>query len=176
MILHVRSKDIKLDNVNSELPSLREPPPPMGTRPGVSRIRPRDESTIRTQTGGDFSRVDVRWNMVFTWQAPVMLMSYSTICFLSGLSIFVLTPLYDGREFDGYSKVRALLLEPSRGFSRNLAKNTPATRLPSFTLYPASWAEQCLYGAHIGLIDLSTWMGKGSILSDQPDADTCRFT
>lgn len=50
-------------------------------------------------------QVSVRWNMVFTWQAPIMFMAYSAICFLLGLSIFVLTPLYDGRVFDGESKV-----------------------------------------------------------------------
>lgn len=45
-------------------------------------------------------RVHVRWNMIFTWQAPVMLMSYSFILFLMGLTTFVITPLYDGRHFD----------------------------------------------------------------------------
>ncbi|KAK3369948.1 hypothetical protein B0H63DRAFT_497164 [Podospora didyma] len=51
-------------------------------------------------------RVAIRWKMVFTWQAPMMLMAYSVIGFLMGLLIYVCTPLYDGRDFDGESKVR----------------------------------------------------------------------
>ncbi|KAK1515605.1 uncharacterized protein CCOS01_12803 [Colletotrichum costaricense] len=31
--------------------------------------------------------VEVRWNMIFTWQAPMMLMAYSAICFLGGLTV-----------------------------------------------------------------------------------------
>lgn len=50
-------------------------------------------------------RAEVRWNMVFTWQAPMMLLSYSLIGFLMGLTICVLTPLYDGRDFDDSCKV-----------------------------------------------------------------------
>jgi hypothetical protein len=33
-----------------------------------------------------------RWKMVFTWQAPVMFMSYSVCAFLGGLTILVCTP------------------------------------------------------------------------------------
>lgn len=50
-------------------------------------------------------QAEVRWNMVFTWQAPMMLLSYSIITFVMGLSICVLTPLYDGREYDDACKV-----------------------------------------------------------------------
>ncbi|OHE99638.1 hypothetical protein CORC01_04996 [Colletotrichum orchidophilum] len=32
--------------------------------------------------------VEVRWNMIFTWQAPMMLMAYSAICFLGGLTVY----------------------------------------------------------------------------------------
>lgn len=55
-------------------------------------------------------RAEVRWNMVFTWQAPMMLLSYSLIGFLIGLTICVLTPLYDGREYDDACKVCCFLL------------------------------------------------------------------
>ncbi|KAH8752796.1 hypothetical protein F5883DRAFT_691326, partial [Diaporthe sp. PMI_573] len=48
---------------------------------------------------------NVRWNMVFTWQAPVMLMPYSFILFILGLTIRVMTPLFDGREFDADSRI-----------------------------------------------------------------------
>jgi hypothetical protein len=50
-------------------------------------------------------RVKVRWNMVFTWQAPMMLMAYSVMGFLIGLLVYVCTPLYDGRAFDAEGKV-----------------------------------------------------------------------
>lgn len=47
--------------------------------------------------------------MVFTWQAPMMLLSYSLIGFVMGLTICILTPLYDGRDFDDACKVCILL-------------------------------------------------------------------
>lgn len=58
-------------------------------------------------------RAEVRWNMVFTWQAPMMLLSYSLIGFVMGLTICILTPLYDGRNFDDACKVYTLLFFPS---------------------------------------------------------------
>ncbi|OTA61065.1 hypothetical protein K449DRAFT_395771 [Hypoxylon sp. EC38] len=46
--------------------------------------------------------VRIRWNMVFTWQAPIMLLAYSIIAFLVGLTAYVCAPLYSedlvGRE------------------------------------------------------------------------------
>ncbi|KAK8019921.1 hypothetical protein PG990_005059 [Apiospora arundinis] len=36
----------------------------------------------------------VRWNMIFTWQAPMMLLAYSVVAFLVGLTVYVCTPLY----------------------------------------------------------------------------------
>ncbi|KAI1119801.1 hypothetical protein F5Y10DRAFT_290944 [Nemania abortiva] len=36
----------------------------------------------------------IRWNMVFTWQAPIMLLSYGVIAFLVGISVYIITPLY----------------------------------------------------------------------------------
>ncbi|KAI0379890.1 hypothetical protein F5Y04DRAFT_289722 [Hypomontagnella monticulosa] len=50
----------------------------------------------------DNIEVRVRWNMVFTWQAPMMLLAYSVIAFLVGLTVYICNPLYDknlrGRE------------------------------------------------------------------------------
>lgn len=50
----------------------------------------------------DDIEVYIRWNMVFTWQAPMMLLAYSVIAFLVGLTVYVCDPLYDeslgGRE------------------------------------------------------------------------------
>ncbi|KAI0193563.1 hypothetical protein EV127DRAFT_360783 [Xylaria flabelliformis] len=39
-------------------------------------------------------RCHIRWNMVFTWQAPIMLLSYGVIAFLVGVSLYIITPLY----------------------------------------------------------------------------------
>ncbi|KAI0450265.1 hypothetical protein F5B21DRAFT_517560 [Xylaria acuta] len=39
-------------------------------------------------------RARIRWNMVFTWQAPMMLLAYSVIAFLMGTTIYIITPLY----------------------------------------------------------------------------------
>ncbi|KAK6843009.1 hypothetical protein PG987_003869 [Apiospora arundinis] len=39
-------------------------------------------------------RALVRWNMVFTWQAPMMLLAYSVGAFLVGVTVYVCTPLY----------------------------------------------------------------------------------
>ncbi|KAI1407274.1 hypothetical protein F5Y13DRAFT_175332 [Hypoxylon sp. FL1857] len=50
----------------------------------------------------DDLEVHVRWNMVFTWQAPIMLLAYSIIAFFVGLTVYVCAPLYNeglgGRE------------------------------------------------------------------------------
>lgn len=72
---------------------------------GASAVNREGPPTLQAEPYESEVRVSVRWNMVFTWQAPIMLMSYSVAFFLSGLTIFVLTPLYDGRAFDGESRV-----------------------------------------------------------------------
>ncbi|KAG7039349.1 GrpB domain protein [Colletotrichum scovillei] len=54
--------------------------------------------------------VEVRWNMIFTWQAPMMLMAYSAICFLGGLTVYVCAPLYDGQGWVGASKAAVFYL------------------------------------------------------------------
>lgn len=73
-------------------------------------------------------RAEVRWNMVFTWQAPMMLLSYSLIGFVMGLTICILTPLYDGRNFDDACKVYALLFPPFFFFSFSLLLYPPSIR------------------------------------------------
>lgn len=98
MVLHETGKD----RVNHGLPTPSRPGIPTGDSrelPGLTQFE-----TEETRT-----EVEVRWNMVFTWQAPMMLMSYSVLFFISGLSIFVLTPLYDGRKFDGEGRVSVLI-------------------------------------------------------------------
>ncbi|KAI1647212.1 uncharacterized protein F4817DRAFT_365356 [Daldinia loculata] len=51
-----------------------------------------DFSTI--DTINDDVEIRVRWNMVFTWQAPMMLLAYSVVAFLVGLTVYVCAPLY----------------------------------------------------------------------------------
>jgi hypothetical protein len=48
----------------------------------------------------------IRWKMVFTWQAPMMLMAYSVIFFLAGLTVYVCTPLFNGEVNTPGGKVR----------------------------------------------------------------------
>lgn len=50
------------------------------------------------EIGPEPIRVTIRWNMVFTWQAPMMLVAYSVAAFFIGLVIYVSAPLYDGHE------------------------------------------------------------------------------
>jgi hypothetical protein len=99
MVIHESDKD----DINLGLPDLLRTASPTGAS-AVNRELP---PTIRIETDEPQVQVSVRWNMVFTWQAPIMLMSYSVVFFLMGLTIYVLTPLYDGREFDGESRVSA---------------------------------------------------------------------
>ncbi|KAI1270846.1 hypothetical protein F5Y07DRAFT_384966 [Xylaria sp. FL0933] len=59
----------------------------------------RDLSTVGDRERGKFpvprsERAQIRWNMVFTWQAPIMLLAYSVISFLMGVTIYITTPLY----------------------------------------------------------------------------------
>lgn len=46
-----------------------------------------------------------RWKMVFTWQCPMMFTSYSVCFFLSGLTIYVCTPLIRKEEWNTSSNV-----------------------------------------------------------------------
>ncbi|KAJ0317139.1 hypothetical protein COL5a_011282 [Colletotrichum fioriniae] len=68
--------------------------------------------------------VEVRWNMIFTWQAPMMLMAYSAICFLGGLTVYVCAPLYDGQGWVGASKFQEI---------QSLIKNAVGTVAVSIT-------------------------------------------
>ena len=50
-----------------------------------------------------------RWKMVFTWQAPMMLMAYAVACFMAGLMVYVCTPLLNGEVDTPGAKVRVRL-------------------------------------------------------------------
>lgn len=99
MVIHEKGKHAS--DLGHRLRSLSRPATPTGI-PGANREFP---NMARVETEESRTQVKVRWNMVFTWQAPIMLMSYSVVFFLLGLTIFVITPLYDGRDFDGESRV-----------------------------------------------------------------------
>jgi hypothetical protein len=51
----------------------------------------------------------IRWKMVFTWQAPMMLMAYSVMFFMAGLTVYVCTPLFNGQATTAGGKVRICL-------------------------------------------------------------------
>ena len=46
-----------------------------------------------------------RWKMIFTWQCPMMFMSYSVCLFGLGLTMFVCTPLIQGDPWSTDSDV-----------------------------------------------------------------------
>ncbi|KAI0452793.1 hypothetical protein F5B21DRAFT_526516 [Xylaria acuta] len=55
-------------------------------------------------------RCHIRWNMVFTWQAPIMLLSYGVIAFLVGISVYIITPLYTNDKSLGGKPAAVLYL------------------------------------------------------------------
>lgn len=71
------------------LTEARQHPYPAGSR--------RDEQVMR--------RWRPRWKMVFTWQCPIMFMSYSVCFYLAGLTIYVCTPLIRGHGWNSGSNV-----------------------------------------------------------------------
>lgn len=48
----------------------------------------------------------VRWNLIFVWQAPTLMMAYSIVAFLVGLVVYVIAPLYNQATLGGEGKVR----------------------------------------------------------------------
>ncbi|KAF6798816.1 hypothetical protein CSOJ01_12613 [Colletotrichum sojae] len=99
MILYIRRSQA-VEPVHSPL----EEVPPI---PQIREIKLREK-------GGWFPKemplVEIRWNMIFTWQAPMMLMAYSALCFLGGLTVYVCTPLYDGQGWGDAGKAAVFYL------------------------------------------------------------------
>lgn len=60
-----------------------------GKQPGLG-----ESSSLAANHTSQDVKVYIRWNMVFTWQAPMMLLAYSVIAFLIGLTVYVCTPMY----------------------------------------------------------------------------------
>ncbi|KAI0973990.1 hypothetical protein F4678DRAFT_424208 [Xylaria arbuscula] len=85
--------------------TIKSPTYPVPLRDKMSMISELQGGPIRNFTcAGDrekgklpmppIERAHIRWNMVFTWQAPIMLLAYSVIAFLMGLTVYITTPLY----------------------------------------------------------------------------------
>lgn len=57
-----------------------------------------------------------RYKMVFTWQCPIMFMSYSVCSYLAGLTIYVCTPLIRGNVWSAGSNVSSHwpVLDPNK--------------------------------------------------------------
>lgn len=81
-----------------------------------------------------------------------MLMSYSSILFLMGLTTYVITPLYDGRAFDVESRVSLTFLF-FKGSFVNQTLIPATTRLQYSTLCSSRLEEVYLYGVHFGHTD-----------------------
>ena len=93
---------------------------PMLTTADVRRYLPLMLTQVHPTQDGPRSSVDInmgpqrevqigewrpRWKMVFTWQVPVMFMSYSACLFIAGLTIYICTPLLRGEEWSPSSNV-----------------------------------------------------------------------
>ena len=83
-------------------------------KPHVDRYLPLMLTEIRQQSSETELQMDgnapvrqrkPRWKMVFIWQCPMMFMSYSLCSFLSGLTIYVCTPLIRGEAWNSGSNV-----------------------------------------------------------------------
>jgi hypothetical protein len=69
---------------------------------------PNSESTWKWENirPEELSECVPRWKMVFTWQAPMMLMAYAVAFFLAGLTVYICTPLFNGEVSTPGAKVR----------------------------------------------------------------------
>ncbi|TAQ86448.1 hypothetical protein B7494_g5222 [Chlorociboria aeruginascens] len=74
-----------------------------------SRLQRIEQDTWRTHPQ-DYV---IRWKMVFTWQAPMMLMSYASLFFLVGLTVYVCTPLFRGEVATTGGKISIFYLATS---------------------------------------------------------------
>ncbi|KAL8746583.1 MAG: hypothetical protein Q9190_001427 [Brigantiaea leucoxantha] len=98
---------------------------PMLTTADVRRYLPLMLTQVHPTQDGPRSSVDInmgpqrevqigewrpRWKMVFTWQVPVMFMSYSACLFIAGLTIYICTPLLRGEEWSPSSNIAVVYL------------------------------------------------------------------
>lgn len=115
-----------------------------GTAGGQNSASSGTPPAVRLNAASPPVRAEVRWNMVFTWQAPMMLLSYSLIGFIMGLTICVLTPLYDGRDYDDACKVFMLLVSHFV-FCFSVAETALCTDCnPVYRLLSLRWRYLCV--------------------------------
>lgn len=79
-----------------------------------------------------------RWKMVFTWQCPIMFMSYSVTFYLGGLAIYVCTPLIRGHGWNAGSNVSLLslvLLDRVHFLARNILLTLQETAVLFMTVF-----------------------------------------
>ena len=102
-------------------------------RPLLIERAPSGGSGSNTQTlNTEIQRYRPKRSMVFTWQCPMMFMSYSVCLFLLGLTLVVITPLIRIRKRGWNDAVNVTLTRP---FLANLLvankRNTGCNFLPS---------------------------------------------
>jgi hypothetical protein len=68
-----------------------------------------DENTS-TRFGTDLEKWKPRWKMIFTWQCPIMFLSYSVVLFLAGLTLIVCTPLIRKEPWGNGSNVSTIAI------------------------------------------------------------------
>lgn len=91
---------------------------PSSDKMDVARYLPLMLTEVRRHHSPTGSRREVvemkawrpRWKMVFTWQCPIMFMSYAVSFYLAGLAIYVCTPLIRGHGWNAGSNVSLLSL------------------------------------------------------------------
>ena len=108
------SSSIKTDHKDlSERDNIRRYLPIMLSE--VSRPPQTDAETLGQEAAAaaDVGEWKPRWKMIFTWQCPIMFMSYSVMFFILGLTIFVCTPLVREKEWGTGSNVSNLMGQPA---------------------------------------------------------------
>ena len=91
---------------------------PSSDKMDVARYLPLMLTEVRQHHAPTGSRREVvemrawrpRWKMVFTWQCPIMFMSYAVTFYLAGLAIYVCTPLIRGHGWNAGANVSLLSL------------------------------------------------------------------
>lgn len=79
----------------------------------LTEISPRDSEPDAHVNEHGIGVWKLRNKMIFTWQCPVMFMSYSVCLFLAGLTLLVCTPLIRRDDWSSESNVRTRYILPA---------------------------------------------------------------